>query len=552
MKRLRITTGLTLLMALLFGVAVAQAESARFLKKHLAQIQQQGDYTIGGEVFIGHKLLYAIYSNNQFRLLWSRPGSVKQMFAAIRASSLEGLTPADYHLKQLQRLQEQRESGMDYPTLLANFDLLLTDALIRLAYDKSYGKVDPRSLHSEWNLPEKTIRRDPALVIETAIVNGTVTETLAALSPKGHIYEDLKKALARYRLIVQQGGWPVVPPGPVLKVGARGERVRALRERLFCSGELSVADRDLSVFDASLKQAVSRFQQRHYLEADGVVGGQTLAELNTTAEAKVDQIRVNLERARWILHDIPPTVILVDIAGYTLNYYLDTNLIWETKVVVGQPYHMTPSFAADITYLVINPTWTIPRSILGREILPRLQKDSQYLGEHNLRVLDYKGNTIDASALKWQDYTGKTFPYLLRQEPGPENPLGRIKFMFPNKHAIYLHDTPGRNLFSRDRRAFSHGCIRVNDPLTLGELLLTNDGQEWDRQRIEEVVAGGKNTTVRLQTPVPVLLLYWTVNITGGKGVLFKQDIYGRDKLLLEALDGAFRIRKSVARQIEG
>ncbi len=552
MRRIYIRMWLTVFMALFLFVASAQAESAQFLKKHLAQIQQQSDYSIGGEVFIGHKLLYEIYSKNQFRLLWHRPDSVKQLFAAIQASSLEGLTPDDYHLKQLRKLQEQRGSGMDYPTLAANFDLLLTDGLIRLAYDKSFGKVDPKYLHSEWNLPEKTIRKDPALAIETAIVSGTVAKTLAALSPVSPIYENLKKALARYRFIAGQGGWPVIPSGPVLKVGSEGGRVSMLRERLFRSGDLSVADRTSPVFDASLKQAVSRFQQHHYLEEDGVVGKQTLAELNTTAEEKVDQIRVNLERARWILRDIPPTVILVDIAGYTLNYYLDHNLIWKTQVVVGQPYHMTPTFGAEIKYLVINPTWTIPRSIIGRETLPRVQKDPQYLSDHNLRVLDYKGNSIDTAGINWQEYTGKSFPYLIRQDPGPQNALGRIKFMFPNKHAIYLHDTPSRGLFARDKRAFSHGCIRVNDPLTLGELLLANDGQDWSRERIEEVITGRKITTIRLQTPVPVLLLYWTVNITEDNKVLFKQDIYGRDKQLLEALDGTFRVRKSVVRQIEG
>ncbi len=538
---------LTVVISLLAGEL--QAASTPFLRNHLEQLGQQQDYTIGGEPFIAHRLLATIYSKNQFQLLWYRNDSVSQLFDAISSSSLEGLSPDDYHLQPLLRLKQKKDAGMDYPTLNTNYDLLLTDAFIRLAYDKSFGKVDPRHLDPDWNLPEKTIKKDPALRIEKAIVHGTIREALSTLSPQSPIYERLKKALARYRSIQEQGVWPVIGGGQTLKPGMRGKRVQSLRERLFRSGDLAVKDRTSPVFDKRLQQAVRRFQRRHYLDADGIVGGRTLAELNIPVQGKINQIRVNLERARWILHDLPPTFLIVDIAGYKLSYYFQGKLTWETRVVVGLPYHTTPTFSSAIQYLVINPTWTIPRSIVDRETLPKIQKDPGYMQKHMLSVIDYQGNKINPATINWMSHTGKSFPYLIRQEPGPHNALGRIKFIFPNRHSVYLHDTPHRELFSEERRAFSHGCIRVDEPLLLGELILENDGQNWDRERIESVIQSRKITTVRLKTVLPVMLLYWTVNVASDKGVLFKQDIYKRDQSLLDALDGTFQVRPSVVEQ---
>jgi len=543
------------LLALLFSLVIllpgkGQTEESQFLQKHIEQIIKQNDYAIGGEPFNAHKLLFTIYSKNNFQLLWHRPNSVRQLFEAISSSALEGLTPNDYHLRALLLLQKKKKAGVDYPTLNANFDLLLTDAFIRLAYDKSFGKVDPQHLHAEWNLPEKTIQQDPATTIEVSILNGNVGKLLSSLSPQSVLYTRLKNALAKYTLIKQRGGWPAVSTGPVLEQGMQGPRVQELRDRLFRSGDLAVKNQFSPLFDQELAQAVSRFQKRHYLDADGIAGKQTLAELNTPVEQKIDQIRVNLERARWVLHDLPSSFILVDIAGFSLHYYQNNKQIWQTRIIVGLPYHTTPTFESSIKYIVLNPTWTIPHSIIKRETLPKIKKNPNYLQEHNLRILDHKGRNIAEKSINWSSYTGKNFPYLIRQNPGPHNALGRIKFIFPNKHSIYLHDTPHRELFSKERRAFSHGCIRVNDPLTLGQLILTNDGQDWDKERINQVITKEKTTRVNLKTPLPVMLLYWTVNAANSNEILFKQDIYNRDPQLLKALDGPFRARSSVAKKI--
>ena len=203
-------------------------------------------------------------------------------------------------------------------------------------------------------------------------------------------------------------------------------------------------------------------------------------------------------------------------------------------------------------FLVINPTWTLPRSIIVNETLAKIKKDPAYLTRENMRIIDNQGKTINPAAINWQTVTGHSFPYGIRQDPGPKNALGRIKFIFPNSHSVYLHDTPSRTLFGRDQCAFSHGCIRVENPLTLGEVLLRMDGQDWDKTRIQTVIDTEKITRVNLNTPLPVMLLYWTVNVTDNKGtVMFKQDIYGRDKRLLAALDGSFRFRSSVVKQLD-
>ncbi|MEA2115510.1 MAG: L,D-transpeptidase family protein [Thermodesulfobacteriota bacterium] len=547
---------LLLLCLLLFMpfMAVAQepATANSYIQQHIEQIQVQQKYRVGEEQIIARDLLPPLYSNNQFKLLWHNTSSVTQLLKAIGQSNLEGLTPGDYHLKSLQRLVKQRTAGMDYPSLKADFDILLSDAFIRLAYDKKFGKVDPQRLNPDWNLPEKKIGRDLVLRVDKAIANGTVDTSLNTLSPQFPIYDHLKNALAKYRRIQEMGSWQPIGYGPVLKPGMEDARIPILRKRLLSVGELTVSDHDFLLFDKQLEQAVISFQQRHYLEADGVIGKQTLSVLNQSVEQKIDQIRVNLERARWILHDLPDSYILVDIAGYSLVYHHKGKVIWNTRVVVGKPFHETPVFRADMKYLVINPTWTLPRSIITNETLPKIIRDPSYLQINNFEVIDHQGNWVNPASINWHSYSGRSFPYGIRQKPGPHNALGRIKFIFPNSHAVYLHDTPSRSLFGKDQRAFSHGCIRVDQPVTLGELILKNDGQNWDKDRIEAVIDTQKITTVKLNTHLPVMLLYWTVNASNGDdNILFKQDIYGRDKALLMELDGAFKFRGSVVNQVK-
>jgi len=265
--------------------------------------------------------------------------------------------------------------------------------------------------------------------------------------------------------------------------------------------------------------------------------------MNVSVQERIDQIKVNLERARWVLHDLPEDFVITDIAGFEVSYRRGGKIIWSTRAQVGKPYRKTPVFRGQIRYLEVNPTWTVPPTILRNDILPKLAKDLSYLQQMDMQALTHDGKHVDPSTIDWKQYPQKPFPYLLRQNPGPNNALGRIKFMFPNKHLVYLHDTPSRNLFERDQRAFSSGCIRVMHPFELAELLL--DDPQWTQSRIEEVVKSKQTTRINLAKPVTVILMYWTVNITEDGGIMFKADVYDRDPAVLAGLSKPFSFRNA-------
>jgi murein L,D-transpeptidase YcbB/YkuD len=262
------------------------------------------------------------------------------------------------------------------------------------------------------------------------------------------------------------------------------------------------------------------------------VGPATLAELNVPAGYRVRQLRANLERARWVLRELADTFVTVNVAGQRVYVVQGDSVVHEARAVVGRAYTRTPVFAAPMRYVVVNPTWTVPRSING-EILARLRRDPDYLARQRFQVLDATGRPVDPATVDFERFTGGSFPYVFRQRPGPTNALGQIKFMFPNEFNVYLHDTPERGLFALEERLFSHGCIRVQDPLGLGALLL--DG--WDRSRLEAAIAAGETRTIDLARPLPVLVLYWTAATDLHGEVHFYRDIYGRDPTLLDALD---------------
>ena len=502
--------------------------------------------TIEGDPLVSRIVLPALYERHGNAPLWSNRRAIDQLLTVIRSIDREGLVPADYHLGALEALQQRlkAERGTAPPELTADFDLLLTDALVRLGYHLAFGKVDPEALDPDWNMQRQIEYLDAVRQLDESIHDGRIDALLASLRPAAPAYARLVAALREYRGIAAQGGWQSVPAGPSLKPGMSDPRIVALRRRLTASGDLSGDNADSPYFDAPVEAAVRRFQRRHGLTVDGVAGKATLAAMNVPVERRIDQIRANLERARWVLHDLPAEYVLVDIAGFKVRFYRDGRVIWETRAVVGRPMRMTPVFKSRITYLEVNPTWTVPPTILVEDVLPAIRRDPQYLKENNMRVIDRRGNPVDPTGIDWSRYRDSGFPYLIRQDPGPENALGRIKFMFPNKHAVYLHDTPSRELFKRTERTFSSGCIRIEDPYGLAELLLDADPQ-WDRERVIAAVDSLKTRIITLRKPVVVILLYWTVDVDDEGTVLFKQDIYDRDPPIIKALGKKFSFRKA-------
>jgi murein L,D-transpeptidase YcbB/YkuD len=298
----------------------------------------------------------------------------------------------------------------------------------------------------------------------------------------------------------------------------------------------TILDDSSRIYDELLVEQVKLFQENSGLKSDGVIGKLTIKAFNESAQYKLNKLRVNMERNRWVLEDEMNEFIIVNIAKYQL-YYLDSGRVtFSTKVMVGTDEKQTPVFRDDLQYVVYNPTWTLPTSISSKETLPQLKRDSLYLEKHNMVIINAKGEIQSDSGIVWSDYSENYFPFILRQQPGPGNALGRVKFLFPNKYAIYLHDTPSRYLFAKEERAFSHGCIRMQNPLDFSEFLLQKQDTNWTMDSIRTVLDSAVTMSVRLKKSIPIYIMYWTAGVNEFGNLFFVPDIYGRDRRILQEL----------------
>ncbi len=527
------------------GVALAAGDKiAEIIRSKVGQITSQGGLQIAGAHIASTTVLPEVYEENGFKRLWTNPQNVEDLYNAVTTIDEDGLRPDDYHYTILNQLRSRADSGTaSDPELLADIDILLTDSLIRLGYHLIVGKVDPLEHHPQWNLAVEIDDDEPVEFIQETLEAANLAKEIQEFRPQNIVYSEFKTALKKYRIIKANGGWQPVPEGPTLKKGMMDNRVLLLRKRLKITGDLEQNASDSISFDDSLEQSVMRFQIRHHLTADGAVGKDTLAALNVPVEDRVDQIRVNLERLRWVLHAIEGQFVIVDIAGFEIFVYKDNHVLWTSRVQVGKPYRETPVFKSEIKYLELNPTWTVPPGILAKDILPAVQKDPGYLKARNIKVIDRNGKVIDQGTINWSKYKGSNFPYMLRQDPGPTNALGLIKIMFPNQYLVYIHDTPSKSLFERTDRTFSSGCIRTEKPFELAEILL-NDPAKWNQQSFKQIIDTGQTRTVKLPRYVPVLLFYWTIDPEPDGSVHFKKDPYERDVDVLKGLNGDFKFRK--------
>jgi murein L,D-transpeptidase YcbB/YkuD len=479
------------------------------------------------------KVLADFYMQRHYTAAWSDPDNVKQLLAGLASVDTDGLLPEDYHLGELKAMVDAPDQVGESPEQKASFDITATGAYVTALVQLARGKVDPVRLDPTWNFDPTAIDAQQGMsMLQTSIDERSVEQAFAMARPQNPLYGKLRDALAQLRTAAAQGGWSAIPDGPTLKPGIKDARVQALRSRMVASGYLDATLAHGQHFDNALADAVKRFQADQYLDADGSVGAGTLASLNVSVEDRIGQVRANLERARWLLHSLQGTFVVVDVAGYKISYYRDGNPVWKSRVQVGKPYRSTPIFRSQITYVTFNPTWTIPPTILKNDVLPKIRSNPAYLANNRIRVLDSAGNTIAPASVNWSNPRGIT----LRQDAGPGNSLGQVVIRFPNSFAVYLHDTPHQELFSKAKRDTSSGCIRVEHPLDLVELLF-NDPEKWNRQAIDERLATRKTQNVTLPTTVPVLLAYWTVDIADDGKLSYKPDIYGRDAPLLQALD---------------
>ncbi len=516
---------------------------AEALRMRVDELRYAGDFSVRGERIILADVVASLFEERQFAPAWANGSRLDHLLAALRDVEQDGLDPADYHYAALLALRaEPSSAGVLAGAKQTDLELLATDAMALALFHLHGGKVDPVRLSTQWNYPARPIRTpDARELLARALDTGRIVETFIEVRPEHVWYRRGREQLREYRRIAANGGWPTVADGPTLKPGMSDPRVPVLRRRLEITGDLGVArSADPELFDPALETAVKRFQTRHAMTPDGAVGGATRAAMNVPVGARIDQLRVNLERGRWVLHEIRGEFVLVDVAGFSVAYFRDDQPIWTSKVVVGRPYRETPVFKSEITYVVLNPTWTIPPGILAKDTLPAVKRDPGYLTRNRIRVINSSGREVSPWSVDWSRYR-TSVPYQLRQDPGPNNSLGLVKIMFPNPYLVYLHDTPAKALFDRDERAFSSGCIRVEKAFELTELVL-NDAQQWSAATIQAAIATGQTRTVYLAKPVPVLILYWTAQPTPEGQIIFRNDVYGRDAPTLAALDSDFRL----------
>ena len=433
-----------------------------------------------------------------------------------------GLNPADYHLALLQ-------SG-DLSS--AERDRIATDAWMSAAAHMLYGKLDPVSIEPNWTAGKRQV--DFASVLSYALESGTISGSLEQFAPMQPGYALLKSELARLR---DTAARPIarVSDGPALKPGMETPRVREMQARLIQLGLMEPGS-NTGKMDTATVSAVETLQVLEGLEDDGVAGAATVRALNRGPDARIAQVRVNLERWRWLPADLGKRHLRANIAGFEVTAYEDGVPQATHLTIVGKTYRKTPVFSDQVEYIVFNPWWETPPSLAKADKLPMFQKDPGSVARLGFEVRDASGKTVPISSIDWNAYTASTFPYRIRQAPGPQNALGEVKIMFPNVHNVYLHDTPNRGLFAQRQRAFSSGCLRTQDPIGLSAWLLT-ETSGWDRAAIDKAVASGKETRATLSHKVPVHILYFTAVPDGSGGVRYLDDIYERDEVALKGLN---------------
>ena len=479
--------------------------------------------------------LEAYYQTFGGELLWLASSRANALISRLKNAEADGLDPNDYPSKQLATISATGPSTDKRG--LAIIELYFSSAFLEYASDLKVGRFLPSKIDPNFFIESRTIDQQAAL--KDLAQTDSIDRFFDAWQPPGQRYAALRTVLAKYRALAAKGGWNTVPLGESIRPGMSDPRIPAIRARLSlidgASGEVGAAEAQL--YGNALVEVVKRFQVRQGLEGDGVIGSTTIVAMNVPVQERIKSIILAMERLRWMPENLGQQYLIVNIAGFELRRVNAGKVEERMAVVVGKPYHRTPVFSDRIRFLEFNPYWNVPPDIAVNEELPVLRRNPAGLSAQGFEVV--RGNQVtDPSSVDWSSVGPGRFPYQLRQRPGPNNALGRVKFMFPNSHNVYLHDSPAHNLFERNVRAFSHGCIRLSRPLDLAEQVLRVGGvQGWTKERINDVVASTKTTVVNLREPLPVHITYLTAWADDGVAN-FRQDIYGHDAKLLAALEG--------------
>ena len=539
-----------------------------YLRQYLARLERLSPTTTGPDRASIIRHIKRFYETLGYRQAWTNRQAVARLIEVVEDSANDGLLPSDYHIDEIRSFYQNPSES---PALRARADLLMTDAVFTLISHMRSGKVYARAIEPDWNIEPPLPGADYDRLLMSAVMGSRFPEIIQSLRPASAEYAALRKGLIRLKEISASGGWENVHSGrPIDKVGAIDSRIPEIRRRLAASGDyvmpsagqavetagvkagekkngwdkrdsLASADSleaprmDPETYDLELQEAAKAFQKRHGLDVDGVIGNETVRAMNVPVAQRIDQICINLERYRWFLNSRGPNYIMVNIPSFTVDLVQNNVRRWNSRVIVGKPDTQTPVFRAEMQYIILNPHWVIPDGIIVKDkIISSIIKDSSYLEKKNLAIVDNEGHTLSPSSVDWARYLNGGFPYRLVQASGDEGSLGRIKFMMPNRFTVYMHDTPTKELFEKSRRAFSHGCVRVDKPVDLAEIVL-QDKARWSKARIQDAIDTDKTRTINLPKNIPVYIVYQTAFADGAQ-VSFRSDIYERDARLLRVL----------------
>ena len=491
--------------------------------------------------------LTEFYRQRHFRPAWTdgehADDRAYELVRALGRVSRDGLEPEAYGRGELSRTLQTLPFGLGFekpahPERLADLDVRLTESFLAVISDLDHGRLPRVAFDPDW-VPADTV--ETLEYAANALRRHQVERAIADLGPHDDAYRALREALIRYRRIAARGGWPKLPPGPELKWGSSGPAVDSLAARLAIEGDFvleALPPEGPRRFSSAITRAVRTYQARTGLDTTGRLDAATRAALNDPVAERVRQIELNLERRRWVSRNFGDTCLVVNIPEFRLDLRASGRRVLSMRVVVGRRDNPTPVFSDSVVYLEMNPMWRLPRRILVEEILPAWRRDPTYFEKNQMRVLWTGGRKlmeVRPDSIDWTPVEDDTFDFIVRQDSGPENPLGRIKFMCPNEYDVYLHDTPSRQYFQAGARDRSHGCVRVENPLDLAISLL-HDSRQGSRDSIVAMVESGNWRRLRLARRVPVHVMYWTAWVDTAGRVQFRDDVYSLDQRLDQAL----------------
>jgi murein L,D-transpeptidase YcbB/YkuD len=504
------------------------------IRSHLSTSKQQ----CSEKLRCSSQLTSQFYKKNGYHAVWLEDGkpseSAIKMVGIINHAYLDGLDPRNYHNSEINKLLNKiKNNDENSPKLLAEFDMTLTDSFFLYVNNLHYGILSPNKVFQYWTISPKPVNM--VGVLQNGLYKDGLESAIQSITPQYAGYTRLKVKMNEYQQVaINTGGWESIPEGETMQLGDKSERVYLLQQRLLMSGELAEIDKK-GKFTEDVQKAVIVYQQNNGLYDDGIVDEDTLASLNIPITQKIQQMEANLDKMRWLPNNLGGQYIMVNLPEYSLKAVKDNQVQLSMDVAVGGSEHPSCVLSSKINTVVLNPYWNLPTSIAGAELWPRLKTDKNFLAKKHYDVLqaDASGKYVtvqNPEAIDWKHMTEKEFNrYRFRQDPGKDNSLGKVKFLFPNPCQIYLHDTNESEVFDIYKRDFSHGCIRVGEPRKLSYYILTQQ-EGWNKRRINSFYKDGKSQSVGLSTPINLYLTYFTSWVSDDDWAQFRPDIYKLDK----------------------